>query len=102
MIEDDMYRTSSQYRYWTYTKQSLAELRQTTNRLASGRVLAAFQRVRYRNVENGAPEGASESHIETLTVDEELKIVHWGCSKIVEMGQAMEPRIPINVVVSFP
>jgi cyclin H len=101
MIEDDSYRTSSQYRYWSYTKESLARSRQTTNELASEKVKAAFRRARAsKSTQNGSSNGyADDGDIDTLTVDEELKIVEWGCSKIMDMGEAMNPRIPSHVVV---
>ena len=103
MIEDDIYRTSSQYRLWSYTKESLARIRHETNQLASERVKAAFRRVRTANgsARNGDAANGADVEIETLTVEEELKIVEWGCSKIVDMGEAMNPRIPSHVVVSF-
>jgi cyclin H len=113
MIEDDSYRASSQYRLWSYTKESLARIRHETNQLASDRVKAAFRRAHTvsRAAQNGGshdgalPNEANQAEvstveIETLTVDEELKIVEWGCSKIVDMGEAMNPRIPSHVVVS--
>ena len=107
MIEDEIYRTSSQYRYWSYTRTSLAELRRTTNQLASDRVRAAVRRSRLaksgcKGAEEGHSDGneaSTDAEIDTLTVDEELKIVRWGCSKIVEMGEVMTPRIPMNIVV---
>jgi len=115
MIEDDAYRSSSQYRYWSYTKESLQEIRQNTNDLASERVRAAFRRVQaskspsHRNGDsaNGSssePGGAktlSDADVQTLTADEELKIVEWGCQKIMDMGEAMTPRVPSAVVVCF-
>ena len=105
MIEDDVYRTSTQYRYWSYTPQQLVELRRQTNELASEKVRAAFRRAhRSRNgagTQEGGDEVEDDAEIEvaTLTVEEELKIVEWGCRKIVEMGEAMRPRIPGGVVV---
>lgn len=114
MIEDDVYRSSSQYRYWSYTKESLARTRQNTNNLASERVRAAFRRVQgsksssHNNGDvsaNGSsPEAAAakaggDAEVQTLTVDEELKIVEWGCQKIMDMGEAMTPRVPSAVVV---
>jgi hypothetical protein len=105
MIEDDYYRASTQYRHWSYTPQQLAEIRQQTNELASGKVRAAFRRARsQRNSTNGDQEGADsmsdDTPINTLTVEEELKIVAWGCGKIIEMGESMKPRVPTHVVVS--
>lgn len=100
MIEDDGYRASSQYRYWSYTKQKLAEIRQNTNLLAASKVKDAFQRARAsQNGDQNSSNGATDSVINTLTVDEELEIVEWGSSKIVQMGEAMEPRIPSHIVV---
>ncbi len=113
MIEDDVYRASSQYRYWSYTKESLARIRQNTNELASGRVRAAFRRVQAAKLANNGNEDNSTNgeavddmdidiDVQTLTVHEELKIVEWGCSKITDMGEAMNPRIPSTVVVCLP
>lgn len=112
MIEDDVYRASSQYRYWSYTKEALARVRHETNEIASQKVRAAFRRAHAanRSAQNGGssnnadgPNGGSadvgDVEIDTLTVEEELKIVEWGCSKIVDMGEAMNPRIPSHVVV---
>lgn len=108
MIEDDAYRTSSQYRYWSYTRETLASLRQDTNRLASERVRAAIRRARDAKkpndaVENGVgkmdPHNPDNTGIDTLTVQEELKIVSWFSSKIIEVGGAMEPPIPMEIRV---
>lgn len=108
-MEDDVYRASSQYRYWSYTKESLARIRQNTNDLASERVKAAFQRAyNTKPAQNGATDdsrnngthdGAANPDVQTLTVEEELKVVEWGCSKITDMGEAMNPRIPSHIMV---
>ena len=112
MIEDEVYRTSSQYRYWSYTRGSLASLRQATNDLASERVKEAIRRSQSNThkARNGIGNGFGESEeggqehptIETLTVQEELKIVRWGCSMIIEMGARMQPQIPPEVTVCSP
>ena len=111
MIEDDIYRSSTQYRYWSYTRDVLASLRQRTNELASERVRAAFGRIRdAKNAQNGqVPEQRTENEnaearqpaqdVETLTVEEELKVVHWGCSKIIETGKVMSPPVPMEIRV---
>ncbi|OAG38872.1 hypothetical protein AYO21_06903 [Fonsecaea monophora] len=104
MIEDDEYRASSQYRCWSYTEEKLAQIRQRTNRLASERVRAAIRKT-------GVPiPGSSENNentsadpapgVPTLTAQEELKIVEWACTKIIDMGEAMHPRIPSSVVAT--
>ena len=111
MIEDEAYRTSSQYRNWSYTREALASLRQSTNDLASERVRIAIRRARHvkslqDDFENGVgkPNGGDldDSTIDTLTVEEELKIVSWFSSKIIEIGGAMEPPIPMEIRVLQP
>ena len=124
MIEDDAYRASSQYRYWSYTKESLSRIRHNTNDLASERVRAAFRRAQTaaKTSRNGTTDSNTDAdanvdnektqlspdvgedlvEIQTLTVDEELKIVEWGCQKIMDMGEAMNPRIPTAIVVRCP
>ena len=108
MIEDDIYRASTQYKLWSFTPQRLAEIRRETNELASEKVKAAFRRARgVRNGDAGDDDGNNgegDGHVEvdTLTVDEELKIVEWGCGKIIEMGDAMRPKVPGGVVVCTP
>jgi cyclin H len=112
MIEDDIYRTSTQYRYWSYTSEALASLRQSTNELASERVRAALGRIRsgtkkISNGQDGDKKAENESieaqepakDVQTLTVEEELKVVHWGCSKIIETGKVMNPPIPMEIRV---
>jgi hypothetical protein len=113
MIEDEAYRTSSQYRNWSYTREALASLRQSTNDLASERVRAAIRRARHvKSLQNDVDNGGEntdrgsdwdDSAIDTLTVEEELKIVSWFSSKIIEIGGAMEPPIPMEIrVLQFP
>ena len=111
MIEDDIYRSSTQYRYWSYTSEALAGIRQSTNELASERVRAAFGRIRKvdkaQHAEDSehppgnvaAPAAQRMEDIDTMTVDEELKVVHWGCSKIIETGKVMSPPIPMEIRV---
>lgn len=112
MIEDDIYRSATQYRYWSYTREALASLRQSTNDLASERVRAAFGRIRNakKTQNDQEPECKPDDEnaeaqppakdVETLTVEEELKVVHWGCSKIIETGKVMNPPIPMEIRVS--
>ena len=107
-MEDEVYRTSSQYRYWSYTQDSLSSLRRSTNDQASERVRAAIRRASGVPIEqNGHPNGETdrpehdqaETGIETLTVEEELKIVRWGCQRIIDMAGVMEPPIPADIRV---
>jgi cyclin H len=89
MIEDDIYRTSTQYRYWSFTPAQLSHLRQTTNDLASARVRHALAR---------AHGPSSNTSIETLTVSEELAIIAWGCEKILEIGASIKPvEVPMDI-----
>ena len=70
MTEDDIYRSSTQYRQWSYTPNSLASLRATTNALAADRVKDAIQRLRLEKGQANAQED-----VDFLTVEEEQKLV---------------------------
>lgn len=115
MIEDDIYRASSQFRYWSYTASALESLRRESNELAAERVRAALGRIRHanrlqeeENVRDGKAAGASlageqlgkEKDVETLTPEEELKVVNWGCTRIIEIGKVTKRPIPMTVMVS--
>jgi cyclin H len=114
MIEDDIYRTSSQYRLWSYTKPSLQSLRATTNDVASQRVRAAIQRSRDARPSAtpsaaGTPQPGSdgetkrpdEKEIECLTPEEELVLVTYYCEKTLELGDEYKPPLPTMVRVSW-
>lgn len=108
MSEDERYRTSTQYRLWSYTPESLLALRSTTNRIAADRVREAVRRVRDNRVtssgdtseaENGA--GIPEGEVDCLTVDEELKLVVFYCRQTIQLGDHL--KVPTDVKVpSFP
>ncbi|KAH7418410.1 cyclin-like protein [Cadophora sp. MPI-SDFR-AT-0126] len=103
MSEDERYRTSTQYRLWSYTPQALLALRSSTNRIAAERVREAVRRVREaRNVssadtseaENGAatlPDG----EVDCLTVEEELKLVAFYCRQTLQLGDHL--KVPTDV-----
>lgn len=46
MTEDALYRASSQYRLWSFTPESLASLRASTNAISAEGVRAAIRRAR--------------------------------------------------------
>lgn len=46
MDEDARYRTSTQYRLWSFTRSSLGQLREETNRVAAEKVRDAIRRAR--------------------------------------------------------
>ncbi|KAJ5921306.1 hypothetical protein N7466_009632 [Penicillium verhagenii] len=110
MIEDDIYRTSSQFRLWSYTSSSLSALRDKTNIIASGRVRAALQRAR-STLPSATPSAAgtpqpgsdseagkqNEKEIECLTPEEELVLVRYYCEKTLELGETYKPPLPTMV-----
>jgi len=79
MDEDTRYRTSTQYRLWSFSQASLSKLRQDTNRVAAEKVRDAIRRVRaakrstsnsdgtYTDVETGGSEAESGSGGKTNT-----------------------------------
>ena len=111
MIEDDIYRSSSQFRFWSFTEESLKSLRATTNSIASERVRAALRRAREVRQSaasaTGTPttseaegKGGEEKNIECLTPEEEQDLVRYYCEKTVELGETYKPPLPTIVRVS--
>ncbi|MCJ1435761.1 hypothetical protein MMC27_005136 [Xylographa pallens] len=92
MTEDEIFRTTTQYRLWSYTQETLAALRVSTNLRAAVRVRDALRR-RRSHEENG--EAASVSQVNCLTVEEEQKLVGFYCVKAMEFADFCE--FPTNV-----
>ncbi|PYI31552.1 putative cyclin Ccl1 [Aspergillus indologenus CBS 114.80] len=113
MIEDDFYRTSSQYRLWSFTTASLQAQRATTNAVASDRVRAAIRRAQEARrsatssatgtpvpeVDGSTPNPAKgdEKAIECLTPEEEQQTVSYYCEQIIQLGEAYKPPLPTIV-----
>ncbi|PGH20366.1 hypothetical protein AJ80_03634 [Polytolypa hystricis UAMH7299] len=116
MLEDEIYRTSTQYRLWSFTPASLTSVRENTNAVAAERVRAAIRRAREEKRAkdgqqqqaisgSGAPNAGSgggggsggEKDIECLTVEEELELVRYYCEKLMELADTYQPPIPTAV-----
>ncbi|PLB43236.1 cyclin-like protein [Aspergillus steynii IBT 23096] len=111
MIEDDFYRSSSQFRFWSYTEASLQSLRAKTNSLASDRVRATLRKARVSR--QSAPSSAAgtpnpngsdadskageEKDVECLTPEEEQVLVRYFCEQLVELGESYKPPLPTIV-----
>ncbi|ESZ90240.1 hypothetical protein SBOR_9377 [Sclerotinia borealis F-4128] len=104
--EDARYRTSTQYRHWSYTSSALRSLRESTNALAITQVRDAVRRAREaraassndsseaeqsRSASTALPEG----EIDCLTVDEELKLMDYYCRQTLQLGDHL--GVPIEV-----
>lgn len=110
MIEDEIYRKSSQYRLWSFTSESLQSLRVTTNAVASDRVRAAQRRARETqqasNSSTSTPnpsdtdsKAADEKTVDCLTPEEEQDLVRYYCEQTVELGERYRPPLPTIVRV---
>ncbi|KAL3432142.1 cyclin-like protein [Aspergillus tetrazonus] len=111
MIEDDIYRTSSQFRLWSFTEETLRSVRQNTNRLASDRVRVALRRAREArqsanssaagtpnpNASDGDSKTGEEKDIECLTPEEEQDLVRYYCEQIIQLGESYKPPLPTIV-----
>lgn len=88
VTEDDVYRASTQYRLWSFTRESLASLRSTTNATAAEGVRAAITNVRSQKVETDATEHDEDAPVEVdcLTVEEEQRMVGYYCFKTMEFA----------------
>jgi cyclin H len=105
MDEDAAYRASSQYRLWSFTPSQLRDRRTETNQFAAEKVRASFARANSNQHEReSSPEAKAISTTKSrdaLTVDEEQVIVQWGCSKIIEMKDHLDPRPSSVIIVSL-
>ncbi|KAK2805553.1 hypothetical protein FQN50_006180 [Emmonsiellopsis sp. PD_5] len=118
MHEDEIYRTSSQYRLWSFTATSLQSIRANTNAVAAERVRAAIRRAKQqaRGQQTATPEGGTpnagedgkenavgngngngDEIIECLTPEEELELVRYYCEKTMELGDAYQPALSTAV-----
>ncbi|MCJ1306873.1 hypothetical protein MMC25_000517 [Agyrium rufum] len=91
LTEDEVYRTSTQYRLWSFTPESLASLRATTNASAATKVRDAIRRSR---THTGANE-AEAVEVDCLTVEEEQKLLGFYCTKAMELADFCQ--FPTNV-----
>ena len=94
MTEDDIYRTSTQYRLWSFTREALASLRSSTNASAADGVRAAIKSQLAEG--NDTPPDAPKE-IDCLTVEEEQKLVGFYCVKAMQFADFCE--FPTNVKV---
>ena len=97
MTEDEIYRTSTQYRLWSFTEESLVSLRSTTNSLAATRVRAAIQRSHSNNEEGDRSTEGEDEQTDYLTVEEEQKLVGFYCVKAMDFADFCD--FPTNVKV---
>lgn len=107
MSEDERYRTSTQFRLWSFTPTSLFTLRTTTNQTAASRVREAVQRIRearaassadISEADNGRSNSAiPEGEVDCLTVEEELKLVAFYCRQTIQLGDHL--NLPTDVKV---
>ena len=103
MTEDELYRTSTQYRLWSFTPQALASLRSTTNELAVQGVKSAIQSKRAEAKGEGGENGekakarSASPDVDCLTVEEEQRLVGYYCLKTMEFANFCD--FPTNVMV---
>ncbi|EED12950.1 cyclin Ccl1, putative [Talaromyces stipitatus ATCC 10500] len=113
MIEDEIYKTSTQFRIWSFTKESLKSLRANTNAVACEHLRAAQNRAREvprsatpstsgnltpNPSDNEAKaEAALGKDVECLTAEEELMFVSYYCEQALELGDNYKPPLPTMV-----
>jgi cyclin H len=110
--EDERYRTSTQYRLWSYTPSSLLALRTTTNRLAADRVREAVRRLRESRAVSSAETSDAErdrsvsvvpeGEVDCLTVEEELKLVAFYCRQTSQLGDHLKFPSEVKVLPFLP
>ncbi|KAL8923672.1 MAG: hypothetical protein Q9172_003023 [Xanthocarpia lactea] len=98
MTEDDIYRASTQYRLWSFTPETLASLRATTNATAADGVKAAFRILKQSSEkEHGDHDYCNRTgtEVDCLTIEEEQKIVSYYCLQTLKLVDFCE--YPTNV-----
>ena len=101
MTEDDVYRTSTQYRLWSFTPETLASLRATTNAVAADGVRDAFRNLELATGKSNGNQkdgGVADEEVDCLTIEEEQKIVGFYCLRTLDFVDFCE--YPTNVKVS--
>lgn len=123
MNEDSLYRFSTQYRFWSFTHQTLTALRHDTNRLATARVLAAQAESAQQSTssapatspssgntseaeKNGGPRAniskpkpKALKAVRPLTASEELEVIKYYCEKINEKADEFTPPLASSIRV---
>lgn len=116
MIEDEIYKTSTQFRIWSYTKESLKSLRVNTNAVACDRLRAGQNRAREAprsatpstsgnltpslSDTDSKVEAALGKDVDCLSAEEELMFVRYYCEQALELGDNYKPPLPTMVRVS--
>lgn len=89
LSEDERYRTSTQFRFWSYTPAALHAIRSNTNQNAAERVREAVKRVREKRAisssegdDSRANSVVPDTEVDCLTVEEELTLVAHACRQL--------------------
>jgi hypothetical protein len=83
LTEDDIYRTSSQFRVWSFSPESLAERRRKTHEIAIERIERQRNKGNANGASNNGENGQShEEKLDYLTEEEELRLVQRYCDMI--------------------
>lgn len=88
---DDLYRRSTQYRLWSFTREELQKIRQTTNQNGQKLALEKFQHT-LNEIKQQKPEVFNkheaelnkESLFEVITLEEELKYLNFYSKNIIQ------------------
>ena len=106
---DDLYRQSSQFRMWSFTHESLNEIKTKTNEKGRKKAtetfnhaLAQFRQTNSTEYEAHASELTVDLLLDLLTLEEETKYINFYCKNIIETANFF--RMPTQVkatAVSF-
>ena len=106
---DDLYRQSSQFRMWSFTHESLNEIKTKTNEKGRKKAtetfnnaLAQFRQTNSAEYEAHASELTVDLLLDLLTLEEETKYINFYCKNIIETANFF--RMPTQVkatAVSF-
>jgi len=93
LTEDDIYRTSTQFRLWNFAPEALASLRASTHQSAIERAGTYLSVEGNENTANGGEGNSIEA--QCLSLEEEMKLVQRSCDQI--RSTCDHFKFPVNV-----
>ena len=98
ITDDDLYRHSTQYRMWSFTKEHLRDKRMQTNRRVADAIKQKLEEFFNSQGDQVTPEELQmlRSKAVPLTEDEELKLVNFYAKKVQVIAQHL--NLPTEVV----
>ncbi|CCC68023.1 hypothetical protein NCAS_0A14650 [Naumovozyma castellii] len=96
--DDDLYRHSSQYRFWSFSKERLREKRVNTNKIAADTIYKNI--LDFKNQQDLTQEQLDvlDARTQPLSVDDELKLINFYAKKVQVISQHL--NLPTEIIAT--